>query len=66
MLCLLLLPSGDLLSGSGDCTIKVWSLATGKCTATIQAHSDSVRCGAGRWGMGWGRCVVDEQSQGRC
>lgn len=43
MLCLLLLPSGDLLSGSGDCTIKVWSLETGKCTATIAAHADSVR-----------------------
>lgn len=43
VLCLLLLPSGDLLSGSGDCTIKVWSLETGKCTATIAAHADSVR-----------------------
>lgn len=41
VLCLLCLPNGDLLSGSGDCTIKVWS--GGKCTHTIAAHSDSVR-----------------------
>ena len=41
VLCLLQLPNGDLLSGSGDCTIRVWS--GGKCTHTIPAHSDSVR-----------------------
>ena len=42
VLCLVQLPNGDLLSGSGDCTIRVWS--GGKCTHTIPAHSDSVRC----------------------
>lgn len=44
VLCLLQLPNGDLLSGSGDCTIRVWS--GGKCTHTIPAHSDSVRWAA--------------------
>lgn len=41
VLCLLLLPNGDLASGSGDCTVKIWS--GDKCIHTILAHSDSVR-----------------------
>jgi len=58
VLSLLLLPSGDLLSGGGDQTIRVWkgllsasdrrggsetTTAEVTCAATIQAHSDSVR-----------------------
>lgn len=46
VLSLLLLPNGDLLSGGGDQTIRVWKgLLSSEvtCAATIQAHSDSVR-----------------------
>lgn len=57
VLCLLQLPNGDLLSGSGDCTIRVWS--GGKCTHTIPAHSDSVRCGASERGGCAGACCQD-------
>lgn len=35
------LPNGDVVSGSGDCTIRVWR--DGACAATIRAHGDSVR-----------------------
>ena len=33
------------MSGSGDNTLKVWDVATGKCVATLEGHSDEVRCG---------------------
>ena len=32
-----------LLSGSGDRTIKVWSPENGRCIATLNGHTDSVR-----------------------
>ena len=36
-------PDGKhLLSGCEDKTAKVWELATGDCTATLQGHSSSV------------------------
>ena len=34
-----------VVSGSSDNTLKVWDVATGKCVATLQGHSDWVRCG---------------------
>ena len=37
-----------LISGrfdGGDKTLKVWDVATGKCLATMEGHSSSVRCG---------------------
>ena len=34
-----------VVSGSGDYTLKVWDVATGKCVATLEGHSDDVRCG---------------------
>ena len=30
---------------SNDKTLKVWDVATGKCLATLEGHSDDVRCG---------------------
>ena len=30
----------------GDSTLKVWDVATGKCVATLEGHSDGVRCAA--------------------
>ena len=34
-----------VVSASGDNTLKVWDVATGKCVATLQGHSEGVRCG---------------------
>ena len=45
VLCIAVLPHGRVVSGSGDCTLKVWDVATGKCVATLQGHSSGVRCG---------------------
>ncbi len=33
---------GKLFSGSSDCTIKVWELETGQCTATLTGHMNAV------------------------
>ena len=35
-----------VVSGSEDNTLKVWDVATGKCVATLEGHSDHVRCAA--------------------
>ena len=35
-----------VVSGSGDWTLKVWDVATGECVATLEGHSDAVRCAA--------------------
>ena len=34
--------NGQLASGSGDYTIKIWNIVSGKCTQTLQGHSDLV------------------------
>ena len=34
-----------VVSGSGDNTLKVWDVETGKCLATLKGHSGPVRCG---------------------
>ena len=31
------------MSASGDKTLKIWELATGKCVATLEGHSGGVR-----------------------
>ena len=33
-----------VVSGSDDGTLKVWDVATGKCVATLEGHSNIVRC----------------------
>ncbi len=44
VLCLAVLPgSGDVLSGSGDTTVRRWSSGTGACTRTYRGHTDTVR-----------------------
>ncbi|MBA2655893.1 MAG: WD40 repeat domain-containing protein [Tatlockia sp.] len=40
---LLVLPGGELLSGSEDNTLKLWELTTGRCLETIKGHQDSIR-----------------------
>ena len=34
-----------VVSGSNDKTLKVWDVATGECVATLEGHSNCVRCG---------------------
>ena len=34
-----------VVSGAGYGELKVWDVATGECVATLEGHSDSVRCG---------------------
>ena len=33
------------MSASEDKTLKVWDVATGECVATLEGHSNDVRCG---------------------
>jgi WD40 repeat protein len=39
---LALLPNGDLISGSSDETLKIWSIKTFKCIRTLIGHEDPV------------------------
>ena len=34
-----------VVSASEDETLKVWDVATGRCLATLEGHSNGVRCG---------------------
>ena len=44
--CVPVFPDGRrVVSASRDKALKVWDVATGKCVATLEGHSDSVRCG---------------------
>ncbi len=36
------MPNGDLASGSGDQTIKIWNSSTGSLKATLSGHNHSV------------------------
>ena len=40
----------SILTGSLDCSLKVWDVATLKCTATLSGHGEEVRCCAWRHG----------------
>ena len=39
-------PDGRRVVSAGDKTLKVWDVATGECVATLEGHSDRVRCAA--------------------
>ena len=38
-------PDGRRVVSCGGGDLKVWDMATGKCVATLEGHSNSVRCG---------------------
>ena len=44
LLCLQMLHSGQLVSGSGDKTIKIWDTTAGICLKTFQGHTNFVSC----------------------
>ena len=33
-----------LASGSGDCSVRLWNVETGRCTAVLRGHTGYVRC----------------------
>ncbi|MGZ3633495.1 MAG: WD40 repeat domain-containing protein, partial [Parachlamydiaceae bacterium] len=39
---LTLLGDGNLASGSGDKTIKIWDLESGSCLQTLEGHANSM------------------------
>jgi WD40 repeat protein len=43
-MCLHELRNGQLVSGSGDKTIKLWNTSTGECLSTLIGHSSYVQC----------------------
>ena len=41
--CVAVLPNGRVVSGSIDCTLKVWRRSTGECRRTLTGHTDWAR-----------------------
>jgi len=41
--CVAVLPNGRIVSGSIDCTLKVWRRSTGECRRTLTGHTDWAR-----------------------
>lgn len=33
-----------LVSGSSDCTVRIWDLSTGRCTHVFGGHTNTIRC----------------------
>ena len=46
VLCVTVLPDGRVVSGSDDCTLRVWDAATGQCLYTLEGHNEPVLWGA--------------------
>lgn len=41
---LAVLQDGRLISGSDDCTLRVWDAATGECTQALEGHTSAITC----------------------
>ena len=37
-------PNGEIITGSNDSTLRVWSLSSGECQAVYDGHMSSVLC----------------------
>jgi WD40 repeat protein len=44
--CIAILSDGRIVSGSDDCTLKIWNLQTGKCDIIFRGHVGMVMCTA--------------------
>ena len=42
--CLVCLSNGRIVSGSVDCTLRIWDDTTVKCLKTLKGHTDTVTC----------------------
>ena len=42
--CLIQLKSGELISGSGSYTLRVWDVESKSCQATLEGHTSHVYC----------------------
>ena len=70
--CMLVLPDGRIVSGSSDCSVRVWDPSDGRCLLTLKGHSSWIRCLAvlpdGRIVSGSSDCSVRvwDPLDGRC
>lgn len=44
VVCCIALPNGRIVSGSNDCTLRVWNVASCICLRVINGHTDAVTC----------------------
>ena len=41
--CVAALSNGRVVSGSGDCTLRVWDVSSGECLGTLRGHTRHAR-----------------------
>ena len=42
--CVAVLPDGHVVSGSDDCSLRLWNPSDGRCLQTLKGHTGSVNC----------------------
>jgi len=70
--CVSVLPDGRIVSGSNDCTLRIWDASSGRCINTLSGHTNVVNCVSvlpdGRIVSGSNDCTLRiwDASSGRC